>query len=86
MECVQSRETIVLYTYRYIYKTKAGELVVRFLTEPQDNHARYQQSLLDDDNIVSCIREYVNEINFAYLGFTEPVKEEAKEEKENEKA
>lgn len=79
MENVHVKETIVIYTYRYIYKDKQGRLNVKYLSEPQDGHARFQQAILDNDEVVSCIREYINEINFEYLGFTEPVKTENKE-------
>lgn len=82
-QTIQEKQTIILYTYRYIWKDKDGKLCVKFLTEPQEGHAQFQQALLDDETVVSCIREYVNEINFEYLGFTEPVKEEKKEEEVN---
>lgn len=81
---INVKNTIILYCYRYIYKTKDGRLVVKFMTEPQEAHARFQESIRDNPDIVSCIREYVHEINFEYLGFTEPVKNEEKEKEENE--
>lgn len=80
------KSTIVLYTYRYIWKDRAGKLCVKFLTEPQEGHARFQATLRENADVVSCVREYVNEINFEYLGFTETVKEEKKEKKEDEKS
>lgn len=88
METVESFEqVIILYTYRYIMKDKKGNLSVRYLTEPQEGHKLFQQGVLDSDEIVSCVREYINEVNFRYLGFTEPVKveEKEKEKKESEK-
>ena len=57
---------------------------MKFLTEPQEGHIKFQKLIQEDENIVSCIREYVNEVNFEYLGFTEPVKTENKENEENE--
>ena len=84
MENVTVKNTIVLYTYRYIWKDTAGKLNVKYLTEPHEGHARFQSAILDDEKIVSCVREYVSEINFEYLGFTEPVKIEKKENEENE--
>lgn len=78
------KSTIVLYTYRYIWKDKNGKLCVKFLTEPQEGHARFQATLRESADIVSCVREYVNEINFEYLGFTESVKEEKKDVQELE--
>lgn len=78
-------KVIILYTYRYIMKDRKGNLTVRYLTEPQENHKKFQQSVLDCDDVVSCVREYINEVNFSYLGFTEPVKTEKKEDLNNEK-
>lgn len=82
------KSTIVLYTYRYIWKDKEGKLCVKFLTEPQEGHKLFQERVLHDGNIVSCMREYVSEVNFEYLGFTEPVKVENNKEgeKDEEKA
>lgn len=71
--------TIIVYTYRYIWKTKAGQLCVKYITEPQEGHMKFQSAIKEDETIVSCMREYVNEINFEYLGFTEPVKAEKKD-------
>lgn len=76
----KSNDTVVVYTYRYIWKKQDGGLCVKFLTGPQEEHAFFQKNILEDENIVSCLREYVNEINFAYLGFTEEVKKENKSE------
>lgn len=76
--------TVIVYTYRYMWKTKDGKLCVKFLTDVNENHVQFQQAIKDDENVVSCFREYVSEVNFAYIGFTESVKEELKE-KEIEK-
>lgn len=84
----QSNNTIIVYTYRYIWKDKNGGLCVKFITGPQEEHALFQKNILENDTIVSCMREYVSEVNFAYLGFTEEVKRENKESEvnQNEKA
>lgn len=84
VEIVKDNSTIIVYAYRYIWKTKDGKLNIKFITDCQEAHARFQKALCDDDNVVSCMREYIHEINFAYLGFTEPVKIEKKEAEENE--
>lgn len=78
VEKVQSTETVIVYTYRYIWKTKDGRLCVKFLTDVQEAHKTFQTNILKDDNIVSCAREYMHEINFNYIGFTESVKVEEK--------
>lgn len=78
IEKIQSEEVIILYTYRYIWKTKAGKLCVKYLTDIQEGHKTFQTNILNDENIISCAREYIHEVNFTYLGFTEPVKSEEK--------
>lgn len=75
----QNNNTVIVYNYRYIWKKHDGGLCVKFITGPQEEHALFQKNILENENIVSCLREYVNEINFAYLGFTEEVKKEKKE-------
>lgn len=74
-------ETIIIYTYRYIWKQKKNDnLMVKYVSETQEGHAKFQETIKNDDNIVSCMREYINQVDFAYIGFTEPVKEEEKSE------
>lgn len=70
----------IVYTYRYFWKDKQDKLYVRFLTESLEGHKQFIETLNNDLNIKSCMREYVGEVNFAYLGFTETVKQEIKEE------
>lgn len=82
---MSNQDTIVVYTYRYIWKTKDGKLCVKFVTDVNEAHAVFQKNVREDDNIVSCMREYVSEVNFAFLGFTEEVKKEKKEIEEDEK-
>lgn len=77
------KNTIIVYTYRYLWKNKEGKICVKFITDVQEAHAKFQEAVRKDDNIVSCMREYVNEVNFEYLGFSEAVKEEKKNEEKN---
>lgn len=85
MDKIESFEqVIILYTYRYIWKDKNGKLCVKYLTEPQEGHRTFQERIKQDSSIVSCVREYIHEVNFRYLGFTEPVKNEEKEGEKNE--
>lgn len=72
----QNNNTVIVYTYRYIWKEQNNRLCVKFITGPQEEHALFQKSIIENDNIISCMREYVSEVNFAYLGFTEEVKVE----------
>ena len=77
-------QVIILYTYRYIWKEENGKLCVKYLTETQEGHKKFQDKILNDSKVVSCVREYIHEVNFRYLGFTEPVKENKKEGEINE--
>lgn len=80
------KDTVTVYCYRYIWKDKSGKLCVKYVTDVIEGHARFQEVLRNDPNVVSALREYQNEVNFAYIGFTESVKEENKTEVEkNEK-
>lgn len=76
------QDTIIVYTYKYVWEKKDGNLCVKYMTETQENHAKFQQIIHDDKEIVACYREYISEVNFAYLNFTESVKEKEKKEKE----
>lgn len=78
----KSTQVPKLYCYKYIWKNKAGNLCVKYLVDTQEGHATFQKSVKESEEVVSCMREYQHEINFAYLNFTEPVKEE---ERKNEK-
>lgn len=78
-EITKTSETVVVYTYRYFFKQKNGQLCVKFITDVLDGHERFIKALQADDNIVSAAREYVSEVNFAYLGFSETFKKEIKE-------
>lgn len=82
---MEKKDTVILYTYRYFWKQKDGKLCVKFITGPQEEHAQFQNRLRDNNNIESAMREYVSQVNLAYLGFTEEVKKQIKEEKEIEK-
>lgn len=85
---MENQNTVILYTYKYIWQTQDGKLCVKYITDVQEAHAKFQQAIKDDSNIKSCLREYVNEVNFAYFGYTEEVKKEneEKEETQNEEA
>lgn len=75
------QDTVIVYNYRYIWKTKDGNLNVKYVTNTLEGHGDFIKAIRNDSNIVSALREYQHEINFAFIGFTEPVKEEKKEEK-----
>lgn len=82
---IQNQNTVIVYTYRYLWKDKSGKLRAKYLTDTNENHAKFQKAILDDSDIVSCMREYIGEINYAFIGFSEEVKKENKKEIENEK-
>lgn len=79
------KDTVILFTYRYFWKQKDGQLCVKFITGPQEEHAQFQEKLRANDSVESAMREYVSQVNLAYLGFTEEVKKTIKEEENIEK-
>lgn len=73
-----------LLTYRYIFKTDESpdSLGVRIITDVESGHESLMDAIRNDQSIVSCIREYVEEVDCSKLGYTEPVKQEVLIEKE----
>lgn len=71
---------ITVYTYKYVWQKLDGQLCVKYMTETEENHAKFQEIIKEDKEILACYREYISEVDFAKLNFTESVKE--KEEKE----
>lgn len=80
----QNKDTVILYTYKYIWQDKDGKLCVKFITGVQDEHAKFQKAIKDDNNIARCYREYVSQVDMSYFGFTEEVKQIKKKESEQE--
>lgn len=72
----KTESTVIVYTYRYFFKEKSGKICVKFLTEPIQGHDAFIKMLKENENIVAASREYVSEVNFAYLGFSENLKKE----------
>ena len=83
-EINENKNTVIVYNYRYMWKQKDGKLCVRYICDIPAVHEQFIKQLRENDNVVSSFREYVNEVNFEYIGFTEAVKEEKKEKIENE--
>lgn len=77
----------IIYTYRYIIKKANSEkdntLFVVMHTGDESFHDCYMESLVADNDIISCIREYVCEYDIDKIAQVFPVKE--KKEKEGEK-
>lgn len=71
---------ITVYTYKYVWQKLDGQLCVKYMTDMEENHLKFQEIIKDDKDIIACYREYISEVDFAKLNFTESVKE--KEEKE----
>lgn len=78
----ESKNTVIVFTYKYMWQTKDGQICVKYLTEPLQGHDEFMKRIKEDKMIKSAFREYVSQIDFAYLGFTETFKtEEKKDEK-----
>lgn len=80
------RASIIVYTYKYVWQDKDGKLCVKYLTDVLEAHARFMTTIKNDSSIKAAYREYINEVNFEYLNFTETFKvDEAKKDgEENE--
>ena len=81
VEKINENSTVKVFCYRYIWQMEDDELCVKYVTGPQEEHALFQKKIKENVNIKSCLREYINEVDFALIGFTEPVKELKGDEK-----
>lgn len=70
----ESKPTIVVYTYKYTWQTRDGNLCVKFVTDIPAGHKAFEDAIKNDANIVKAMTEYVNEINFAFINYTREVK------------
>lgn len=81
----QNQKQTKIYTYRYFWRDKDNKLRCRYLSGTLEEQEAFQANLRADPFIVSAMREYIHEVDYAFIGFTEAVKEEnIKEEKFNE--
>lgn len=70
----------VVYIYRYFWKTKDGRLNFKILTDVENVHNTFIDIFKNDDNILSCTREYLGEVDLFKIGYTDTFKTEKKEE------
>lgn len=71
----------IIYTYRYLLKlAKVDKTVVAVHSMTLEQHDKYITQLLEDDNILSAVREYIHEINVDNIYLVDKIKmEEIKE-------
>lgn len=71
----------IIYTYRYLLKLANVEKTVMAVhSMTLEQHDKYITQLLEDDNILSAVREYVHEINVDNIYLVDKIKmEEIKE-------
>lgn len=78
---MQNNNTVVVTTYRYLWKEKGNKKIcVKYITGHDSEHKAFMESIKANDSIESCMREYISEVNFAYMGYTEEVKKVEKKE------
>lgn len=67
----------IIYTYRYLLKFKqTDKTVVAVHSMTLDQHDMYITQLLEDDDVLSAVREYVHEINVDNLYLVDKIKME----------
>lgn len=72
-----------LYTYRYLFKTnetEEGKIGVKIVTDTLEGLQVLEKAIISDENILSCLKEYVNEVDLSFVGCTETIKSEIKKE------
>ena len=74
---MKKQENIV-YTYRYIWKNKAGKFCVKFICGAEEEHKVFMGKLQSSEEVVTATRIYVNEINVDMIEQHEFIKREVK--------
>ena len=70
-----------LFTYRYVFSTKDmedGKIGVKVVTDTPHSLKKYEDSILLDDSVVSCLKEYVSEFDLSNYGYQTTIKSEVK--------
>lgn len=66
-----------LFTFRYVFKSKKLDgLGFKVVTGLLHEHEELMKSILDDPDILSCIREYVCSYECNRVGMVDTVKKE----------
>lgn len=68
-----------IVTYRYVLRTKdmvPDRVGVKYISETAAGHDDFIKRILADENVISCLREYVSEYDCALIGKYESVKDE----------
>lgn len=71
----------IIYTYRYLIKlANVEKTVIAVHSMTLEQHDKYITQLLEDDNVLSAVREYIHEINVDNIYLVDKIKmEEIKE-------
>lgn len=72
---------ITVYTYKYVWQKLDGRLCVKYMTDTEENHLKFREIIKEDKDILACYREYISEVDFDKLNFTESVKDKEEIEK-----
>lgn len=78
-----------LYTYRYLFRSKdmqPNNLGIKVFTGTLSEHEKMCRDILNDEDIISCLREYVHEIDLNLVLIQRVVKKEVKEEENKNEA
>lgn len=81
---MENKNTIIVYTYKYVWQEQDGKLCVKYITDTVEAHNQFMQTVKNESKVKAAYREYINEVNFAFLNFTENFKTEEKAGDENE--
>lgn len=70
-----------IYTFRYIFKMKDSEsLGVKYVTDTLIALETFEREILSSVDIVSCVKEYVGEVDISQTGFVTTVKAQLENE------
>lgn len=67
-------EKIITRRYVFDLADNPGQLCVKYVSEIPTGHELFIKGIMEDENVLSCIFEYVGEIDVAATGFVTTVK------------
>ena len=71
-----NNETVIVFTYKYIWETSDSKMCVKILTGPVKEHDEFSSALVQSDKVSRCVREYLHEVHFDNLNKVEEIKKQ----------
>lgn len=74
-----------VYTWRYVWKVKGEDsLRVKYVCDVKKAHEDFRKCLRENEDVVSCIAEYIGEVDPVLMAYSDVIKKEVEVEIEKE--